>query len=131
VIDIMSVVRRIAHGHEGVVVVKGKKVLELRPDLSINKGTAVQRLIDHAKSLWGCDPFPLYAGDDTTDEDAFAAIEQGVTILVGEDERQTCATHRIHGPAELVLFMTHLEAARRAYLRSPLAAGIGSGAQNH
>lgn len=119
VIEIMNIVRRIAKKYEGVEVAKGKKVLELRPDLHINKGTAVQMLIDEARRRLVCEPFPLYAGDDSTDEDAFAAIEQGVTIRVGADDRPTCATHRVHGPAEMVNFLSNLEAARRAFFVPP------------
>ncbi|HKH40274.1 MAG TPA: trehalose-phosphatase [Solirubrobacterales bacterium] len=54
---------------EGLVPHRGRKVLEIRPNVAINKGIAVAALIparpiDHA----------LYAGDDRTDVDAFAAL---------------------------------------------------------
>lgn len=48
----------------------GRKVLELVPPLEANKGTAVRRLLDE-RGLQRA----LYAGDDTTDLDAFAALE--------------------------------------------------------
>jgi trehalose 6-phosphate phosphatase len=68
---------RVAEGaaEQGLVPHWGRKVLEIRPPLAIDKGTAVERLlssadVDHA----------LYAGDDTTDLDAFRKLE----MLVGE-----------------------------------------------
>jgi trehalose 6-phosphate phosphatase len=75
---------------EGLVPHRGRKVLEIRPNVAINKGIAVAALIparpiDHA----------LYGGDDRTDVDAFAALrtlhedgelETAVCIAVSSDE---------------------------------------------
>jgi trehalose 6-phosphate phosphatase len=54
---------------KGLVPHRGRKVLEIRPNVAINKGIAVAALIpsrpvEHA----------LYAGDDRTDVDAFTAL---------------------------------------------------------
>jgi trehalose 6-phosphate phosphatase len=47
----------------------GRKVLEIRPAVPIDKGTAVHRLLD------GCEvELALFAGDDRTDVDAFRAL---------------------------------------------------------
>jgi len=73
----------------GFVARFGRKVLELLPPLTANKGTAVERLLADR----GLDR-ALYAGDDTTDLDAFAALDRlelGVRIAVVSDE----------GPSEL------------------------------
>ena len=62
----------------------GRMVLELRPPLATDKGTAVRRLVD-ARGLTRA----LYAGDDTTDLDAFRAVralELGVTVAVASAE---------------------------------------------
>jgi trehalose 6-phosphate phosphatase len=59
-------------------------VLELRPPLETNKGTAVRHLL-RARGL----EHALYAGDDSTDLDAFRAldeIEWGVRVGVVSDE---------------------------------------------
>jgi trehalose 6-phosphate phosphatase len=75
---------------QGLVPHRGRKVLEIRPNVAINKGIAVAALIparpiDHA----------LYGGDDRTDVDAFAALrtlhedgelETAVCIAVSSDE---------------------------------------------
>jgi trehalose 6-phosphate phosphatase len=48
----------------------GRKVLELLPPLEASKGTAVRQLIaEHRLER------ALYAGDDTTDLDGFAALD--------------------------------------------------------
>jgi trehalose 6-phosphate phosphatase len=49
----------------------GRKVLEVRPPVKIDKGAAVQRLLRDADL-----DAALYAGDDVTDLDAFRALEQ-------------------------------------------------------
>jgi trehalose 6-phosphate phosphatase len=55
---------------EGFVARYGRKVLEILPPVHANKGTAVRRLLA-AHDLHRA----LYAGDDTTDLDAFRALE--------------------------------------------------------
>ena len=63
--------------HEGLVARFGRKVLELRPPVGAHKGTAVAHLLGE-RGLERA----LYAGDDTTDLDAFnalRALELGVT----------------------------------------------------
>lgn len=69
----------------------GRKVLEIRPPVNAHKGTAVRTLLDRSRATRG-----LYAGDDTTDLDAFAGLaaaglEHAVRVAVASDE----------GPAEL------------------------------
>jgi len=53
----------------GLVPHRGRKVLEIRPNVAINKGIAVAALIP-AKPVDAA----LYGGDDRTDLDAFAAL---------------------------------------------------------
>jgi len=48
-------------------------VLEIRPPVSIDKGAGVRRLIEESgRAITAA----LYTGDDTTDLDAFRALEQ-------------------------------------------------------
>ena len=68
----------------GLVPRFGRMVLEVRPPLETNKGTAVRYLLKQ-RGLERA----LYAGDDTTDLDAFRAlddIEWGVRVGVVSDE---------------------------------------------
>jgi trehalose 6-phosphate phosphatase len=55
---------------EGLVARFGRKVLEVLPPVDSNKGTAVRHLLDAAGLTRA-----LVAGDDTTDLDAFRAVE--------------------------------------------------------
>jgi trehalose 6-phosphate phosphatase len=62
----------------------GRKVLELLPPVEANKGTAIRRLLADRRLRRA-----LYAGDDTTDLDAFRALEgleAGVRIAVASAE---------------------------------------------
>jgi trehalose 6-phosphate phosphatase len=62
----------------------GRKVLELLPPVRASKGTAVRRLLERAELGRA-----LYAGDDTTDLDGFAALdtlEFGVRVAVDSPE---------------------------------------------
>ena len=75
---------------DGLVVHRGRKVIELRPPVEIDKGTAVEALL----ADWS-PRAALYAGDDRTDLDAFAALgrllgdrrlERAVCVGVASDE---------------------------------------------
>ena len=88
---------------EGLHAVWGKKVLELRPR-DVSKGTAVARLAaEHPGRT------PVYLGDDTTDEDAFRALEGAsgartpVTVKVGAGE--TAARYRLPGVDAVVDYL--------------------------
>ena len=70
--------------HEGLVARFGRKVLELRPPVGAHKGTAVAHLLGERGLARA-----LYAGDDTTDLDAFDAVqslELGVRVAVASPE---------------------------------------------
>ena len=88
----------------GVRATHGKRVVELRPPFDWHKGRAVEFLID---SLGSDGPvFPVFIGDDVTDEDAFHAVRDrgGLAILVaeGDDSRETVAHARVASPERLV-----------------------------
>ena len=68
----------------GFVARFGRKVLEIVPPLEANKGTAIRRLLQE-RALRRA----LYAGDDTTDLDAFRAVdglEHAVRVAVASAE---------------------------------------------
>ena len=69
---------------EGLVARFGRKVLEVRPPVEADKGFAVETLVARA----GVDR-ALYAGDDTTDVDAFRGLDGlalGVRVAVDSGE---------------------------------------------
>lgn len=85
--ELTAEIERIA-AESGLRVTQGKEVLELRPPLAIDKGSAS---VDLAESLGAThDGASLFAaGDDRTDEDMFRALRahqrQTVTVHVGAD----------------------------------------------
>ena len=88
---------------EGLVPKWGRMVLELRPPLDANKGTAVTALLAERGLARA-----LYAGDDTTDLDAFRALEpleHGVRVAVvsreAPSELAASADVVVSGPDEV------------------------------
>ena len=82
----------------------GRKVLEVRPPVEADKGTAVRTLLDEAALRRA-----LYAGDDTTDLDAFrglGGLELAVRIAVASEEGppavRAAADLVVASPAELL-----------------------------
>ena len=73
----------------------GRKVLEVRPPVHIDKGVGIRKLLEGADVAHA-----LYAGDDTTDLDAFRAL----TELVADGGLQTAVRVGVRsdeGPAEI------------------------------
>jgi trehalose-phosphatase len=69
---------------DSLCVMKGKKVLELLPDIMWDKGSAVHWIL---RRLEGAH-LPIYVGDDVTDEYAFRALgKKGITIKVGTSKK--------------------------------------------
>ncbi|GIX31744.1 MAG: trehalose 6-phosphate phosphatase [Porticoccaceae bacterium] len=91
-------------GLPGLRLVRGKCVREVLP-AGVDKGAAVARFLAQP-------PFagrlPVYAGDDLTDEDAFAVLAErgGLTIKVGEGASR--AARRLASPAELRAWLAGL-----------------------
>ena len=88
---------------DGLVARFGRKVLEVLPPVTANKGTAVAALLSKRGLVRA-----LYAGDDTTDLDAFAAVralEVGVCVAVTSPEGPTALQEQadlvVATPAEL------------------------------
>jgi trehalose 6-phosphate phosphatase len=88
----------------------GRKVLELRPPIEAHKGTAVRRLLEE-RGLRRA----LYAGDDTTDLDAFTALhglELAVRVAVASAEAPPvlvdAADLVLASPAELLMRLREL-----------------------
>ncbi len=90
----------------------GKKVHEIRPALDWHKGRAVAWLLD-SLDLDSPDTLPIYLGDDVTDEDAFAELEEhgGLGIVVLGDPRPTRAAWSLRNPGEVRSFLERLAAA--------------------
>lgn len=82
----------------------GKKIWEIYPKDMGSKGKAAKELL---KQIAGR-KLAIYAGDDTTDETAFALLRNGVTIRVGKFQK-TKAKYFLPNPAEVLKFLEKLE----------------------
>ena len=90
----------------------GKKVVEIRPRLSPDKGKAIGWLVKRLKTK---QPLLIFAGDDITDEDAFKLVNtrKGISILVGK-KHNSRAHYYVNNPGQLKDFLKRLEGHVRA-----------------
>jgi trehalose-phosphatase len=99
---------RVAADHGELRRIDNKKVYELQPNIDWNKGKAVLWLLQ-ALELDGV--FPIYIGDDLTDEDVFRALkERGAGIVVNKQPRATAARYALKDPVEVERFLRDLSA---------------------
>ncbi|WVZ20691.1 hypothetical protein V8G54_008013 [Vigna mungo] len=82
---------------------QGRKVLEIRPTIKWDKGKALEFLLESLGYENSSDVFPIYIGDDRTDEDAFKVLRsrgQGIGILVSRVAKETDASYTLQDPSE-------------------------------
>ncbi len=104
---IEAAVDSVLAGEPGLRKAPGKKVWELRPDIEWDKGQALRWIL----AAWGPSLFPIYTGDDVTDEDAFREVAgTGLGILVADKPRPTAATYGLRDTAEVRSFLERLAA---------------------
>ncbi len=76
----------------------GKKFVEFRPKLSFSKGKALKRIL---ASPGLKNAYPVFFGDDLTDEDAFKAVRRrGLGVLVGE-KKKSFASYFVKNTSEV------------------------------
>jgi len=87
----------------------GKMVLEVRPPVAWDKGKVSLWLLSRQFFAAKNKPvFPVYIGDDITDEDAFKALKnKGLTIFVGEPKGSSAQCY-LKNPNEVVTFLKKL-----------------------
>lgn len=104
---VVSTVDQVVSNEDGVHVTEGKEIRELRPSVDWDKGRTMQLLRGVAPERWQT----IYLGDDTTDEDAFRAVQpDGLGVRVTEpacDDRvtETAARYRIEGQETVSLLL--------------------------
>lgn len=105
---VAQIVDAVAATHHELRQINGKKVYELLPDIDWNKGKAVLWLLETLELEHG-KAFPIFIGDDRTDEDAFSALKKrGVGILVSEQPDVTTASYWLKNPEEVERFLCEL-----------------------
>ena len=83
---------------------EGKMVHEIRPRVDWDKGTAVNWI---RQQLDQPDVLPIVVGDDITDENAFVAFDDAITICV-DPRRSTTASYRVESPDQVKDFLEWL-----------------------
>ncbi|MGH9454641.1 MAG: trehalose-phosphatase, partial [Terriglobia bacterium] len=106
----VAITRRGVKSHEReLYLVEGNKVVDVLPLEIKGKGQAVLDELSNKPD----GTLAVYAGDDTTDETAFAALaRRGITILVG-NRRETQAQYQVRNPQELIGFLQKLQEGLR------------------
>lgn len=85
----------------------GKKILELRPNVEWDKGRALLMLLERIDRSGP--HFPLFVGDDETDEDAFCAVAgSGIGIRVGDPHVASAAEYFLADTDEAATFLRRL-----------------------
>jgi len=100
--------------HKNLVKRNGKMVWEIRPNFEWHKGSALRYILKEVFQPAEEAPlFPLYVGDDITDEDAFTEIRKlnyGIGVFVRPDDqhRATNAQYTLRSPDEVLSFLSRL-----------------------
>jgi alpha,alpha-trehalase len=105
ILSIIELLQSITNNIKELIISRGKKIFEIRPALNWHKGMAVRWLEER---LYGKDEqyYPIYIGDDLTDENAFKAVKgKGSSILVGYHDAMSYADFHIDNTDQVLLFL--------------------------
>ena len=80
-------------------ITRGKKVIEVRPNIDWGKGEAIEKIHQDC----GDNPVPMFFGDDQTDEDGFDVVQKanGIAVYIGPPREPTKALHHLESPEEV------------------------------
>lgn len=113
-------VRSVLNDYPKLRLTQGRKVLEIRPTIKWDKGKALEFLLESLGYANSTDVFPVYIGDDRTDEDAFKVLRnrgQGLGILVSKVPKETNASYSLQEPKEVKDFLRRLVEWKRSSLQ--------------
>jgi trehalose 6-phosphate phosphatase len=109
----------------GLIPKPGREVMEIRPGVRIDKGTAVRALLARSGARRA-----VYFGDDWTDADAWRALRElrdegvletavGVAVASREVPAEVLAQadHMLDGPEGVVIALRHLAAQENRQMR--------------
>jgi trehalose 6-phosphate phosphatase len=105
---VQTIAKEVLSEQQGLREKAGKMIVELQPDVAWNKGRAVLWLLEQMGAAGTT--FPIYIGDDVTDEDAFQALKgRGIGILVRDAQpRSSAAEYALENVAEVRRFLETL-----------------------
>jgi len=91
---VKKIVDQIIRNYDNITQGRGKKVIEVKPNVYWNKGKAINHLLKVLNKKKEA-AYVMYIGDDITDEDAFMQIRKGAGILVGDHGEPTFARYHL------------------------------------
>ncbi|KAL1831464.1 hypothetical protein DCAR_0101439 [Daucus carota subsp. sativus] len=109
--ELAQKVRSVLKDYPELKLAQGRKVLEIRPTIKWDKGKALEFLVESLGYTNFDEVFPVYIGDDRTDEDAFKVLRergQGIGILVSKIPKETNASYSLQEPSEVMKFLQRL-----------------------
>lgn len=109
--ELAQQVRSVLKEYPKLRLTQGRKVLEIRPTIKWDKGKALEFLLESLGFANCTNVFPVYIGDDRTDEDAFKILRdrgQGFGILVSKFPKETSAAYSLQEPAQVMDFLRRL-----------------------
>lgn len=119
-IELAKQVGAVLEGYPSLRLSQGRKVLEIRPTIKWDKGKALEFLLESLGYANCADVFPVYIGDDRTDEDAFKVLRErgeGFGILVSKIPKDTNASYSLQEPSEVMAFLRRLVGWKKMSLR--------------
>jgi trehalose-phosphatase len=104
---LISLVKKTVHSYDpSLLLTRGKKVVEVRPNVVWGKGRAVIRILKTMRR--SSRPLPIFIGDDVTDEDVFRTLRtKGITVCVGKS-RATAAKYYVKNVGEVLKLLETL-----------------------
>lgn len=96
-------------GDERVQILRGKRLIEVLPDIAWDKGVAVRRFMEHHRTL-GTFPMLVCAGDEPIDTPALKMARDlgGIAIGVGREAARS-GNYLAESPADLQRFLELLD----------------------
>ncbi|MGB7750907.1 MAG: trehalose-phosphatase, partial [Candidatus Acidiferrales bacterium] len=95
----------VAPEQKALRILDGAMVWEVLPNEICGKGGAVRELLSDLPQGTPA----IYIGDDGTDESAFRALDDQITVRVGNPQR-SAAKYYVRDPGEVIRFLLRLEA---------------------
>jgi len=111
--DIFTEVTKSYIAQNKIEISLGKKVYEIKPHVEWDKGKVVAWLMRRQRFDQGRNRvFPIFIGDDITDEDAFKVIkDKGLTIFVGSPKKSN-AQYYLRNTREAIKFLRAILAVK-------------------
>lgn len=109
--ELVLQVRSVLDKYPTLKLSQGRKVFEIRPMIEWDKGRALEFLLESLGFGNSNNVFPVYIGDDRTDEDAFKMLRdrgEGFGILVSKFPKDTDASYSLQDPSEVMNFLRRL-----------------------